>query len=52
MLVNADFHVHSCFSMASSKDMLIKNMAPKSKLKGLQLFGNWGCISSGLVKHY
>ena len=39
MLVNADFHVHSCFSMASSKDMLIKNMAPKAKLKGLKLLG-------------
>ena len=39
MLVNADFHIHSCFSMASSKDMVIKNMAPKSKLKGLQLLG-------------
>lgn len=39
MLVNADFHVHSCFSSASSKDMLIRNMAPKSKLKGLQLLG-------------
>lgn len=39
MLVNADFHVHSCFSMASSKDMLIKNMAPKAKLKGLNLLG-------------
>lgn len=39
MLVNADFHIHSCFSMASSKDMLIGNMAPKSKLKGLQLLG-------------
>lgn len=39
MLVNADFHVHSCFSMASSKDMIIKNMAPKSKQKGLQLLG-------------
>ena len=39
MLVNADFHVHSCFSMASSKDMLIQNMAPKSKLKGLDLLG-------------
>ena len=39
MLVNADFHIHSCFSMASSKDMLIRNMAPKSKLKGLQLLG-------------
>ena len=37
MLVNADFHIHSCFSMASSKDMLIKNIAPKSKLKGLEL---------------
>jgi uncharacterized protein (TIGR00375 family) len=39
MLVNADFHIHSCFSMASSKDMLIKNIAPKSKLKGLNLLG-------------
>ena len=39
MLINADFHVHSCFSMASSKDMLIKNMASKSKLKGLELLG-------------
>ena len=39
MLVNADFHVHSCFSMASSKDMLIENMAPKAELKGLQLLG-------------
>ena len=39
MLVNADFPIHSCFSMASSKDMIIKNMAPKSKLKGLQLLG-------------
>nr|WP_295001592.1 TIGR00375 family protein [uncultured Methanobrevibacter sp.] len=39
MLVNADFHIHSCFSMASSKDMIIKNIAPKSKLKGLELLG-------------
>ena len=39
MLINADFHVHSCFSMASSKDMLIENMAPKSRLKGLELLG-------------
>ena len=39
MLVNADFHIHICFSMSSSKDMVIKNMAPKSKLKGLQLLG-------------
>ena len=39
MLVNADFHVHSCFSMASSKDMLIKNMAPMAKVKGLNILG-------------
>ena len=39
MLVNSDFHIHSCFSMASSKDMLIKNIAPKAKLKGLNLMG-------------
>lgn len=39
MLVNADFHLHSCFSMASSKEMLIKNIAPKAKLKGLGLIG-------------
>lgn len=47
MLVNADFHVHSCFSMASSKDMLIRNMAPKSKLKGLQLLGTGDAFHPG-----
>ena len=47
MLVNADFHVHSCFSMASSKDMLIKNTAPKSKLKGLQLLGTGDAFHPG-----
>ena len=47
MLVNADFHVHSCFSMASSKDMLIRNMAPKSKLKGLNLLGTGDAFHPG-----
>ncbi|MDR2966479.1 MAG: TIGR00375 family protein [Methanobacteriaceae archaeon] len=39
MIVNADLHVHSCFSMASSKDMLIDNIALQAKFKGLQLLG-------------
>jgi len=39
MLINADLHVHSCFSMATSKDMVIDNMAPKAKEKGLKLVG-------------
>ena len=47
MLVNADFHVHSCFSSASSKDMLIKNMAPKAKLKGLDLLGTGDAFHPG-----
>lgn len=47
MLVNADFHLHSCFSSASSKDMLIKNMAPKAKLKGLQLLGTGDAFHPG-----
>ena len=47
MLVNAAFHVHSCFSSASSKDMLIKNMASKSKLKGLQLLGTGDAFHPG-----
>lgn len=47
MLVNADFHIHSCFSMASSKDMLIKNIAPKAKLKGLNLLGTGDALYPG-----
>ncbi|MBE6496496.1 MAG: TIGR00375 family protein [Methanobrevibacter thaueri] len=47
MLVNADFHLHSCFSAASSKDMLIKNMAPKAKLKGLGLLGTGDALHPG-----
>ena len=47
MLVNADFHVHSCFSSASSKDMVIRNMAPKSKLKGLKLLGTGDAFHPG-----
>ncbi len=50
MLVNADFHVHSCFSMASSKDMLIKNMAPKAKLKGLRLLGTGDAFHPGWLE--
>ena len=51
MLVNADFHIHSCFSMASSKDMLIKNIAPKAKLKGLNLLGTGDGLHPMLDKH-
>jgi len=47
MIVNADLHVHSCFSMASSKDMVIDNIAPQAKLKGLQLMGTGDALHPG-----
>lgn len=52
MLVNADFHVHSCFSMASSKDMLIKNMAPMAKVKGLNILGTGDAFHPKVVGYY
>ncbi len=39
MIVNADLHIHSCFSRATSKKMVIDVIAPQAKLKGLQLVG-------------
>ena len=40
MLVNADLHIHSKFSMATSKDMDIEGIAPRAREKGLQLVGS------------
>jgi uncharacterized protein (TIGR00375 family) len=47
MLINTDLHTHSCFSMACSKDMVIKNIAPQAKLKGLQLVGTGDAFHLG-----
>ena len=44
MLINTDLHIHSCFSMATSKDMTIKNIASKAKEKGLSLVGTGDCF--------
>ncbi|MDD2654877.1 MAG: DNA helicase UvrD, partial [Candidatus Omnitrophica bacterium] len=35
----ADFHIHSKYSRATSKDMDVKNIAKWAKLKGIQLMG-------------
>jgi len=39
MIINADLHIHSCFSQATSQKMTIDNIAPQAKLKGLDLVG-------------
>ncbi len=39
MIINADLHIHSRFSMATSKNMVPETIAPQAKLKGLDLVG-------------
>ena len=39
MQLIADFHLHSHFSRATSKDMSIEEISRNGKLKGLQLVG-------------
>jgi uncharacterized protein (TIGR00375 family) len=39
MIINADLHIHSLYSMATSKNMVINTIASESKLKGLDLVG-------------
>ena len=39
MMIIADFHFHSKYSRATSKDMDISHLAKGAKLKGLQLLG-------------
>lgn len=51
MLVNADFHIHGCYSMASSKDMFINNIADKSKEKGLNILGTGDAFHPGWLRH-
>jgi len=37
MIINADLHIHGCYSMATSKNMTPLVMAPQAKLKGLDV---------------
>ncbi|MFH0838686.1 MAG: endonuclease Q family protein [Candidatus Omnitrophota bacterium] len=39
MRVVADFHIHSKYSRATSKDMDIENLSKHARLKGIQLLG-------------
>lgn len=39
MIIRSDLHVHSLFSRATSKNMVISAIASQSKLKGLELVG-------------
>ncbi len=39
MIIRSDLHIHSLYSMATSKKMVIKTIASQAKLKGLDLVG-------------
>jgi uncharacterized protein (TIGR00375 family) len=46
MLVNADLHIHSKYSMATSPKMDLPTLARESKKKGIQLVATGDCIHS------
>ncbi|MGC9517129.1 MAG: TIGR00375 family protein [Methanomicrobiales archaeon] len=47
MIINADLHIHSCFSRATSKNMVIETLGPQAKFKGLDLVGTGDAFHSG-----
>ena len=47
MIVNSDIHIHSKFSIGSSKNMSIALLSKEAKKKGIQLLGTGDCLHSG-----
>jgi len=47
MLVNADLHIHSKYSMATSPRMDLPTLAQESKKKGIQLVATGDCLHPG-----
>ena len=50
MLVNADLHIHSRFSGATSQKMNIQNIAFASHLKGIDIVATGDCLHSEWLK--
>jgi uncharacterized protein (TIGR00375 family) len=47
MLINADLHIHSKYSMATSPKMDIPTLATESRKKGIQLVATGDCLHPG-----
>jgi uncharacterized protein (TIGR00375 family) len=47
MQVNADLHIHSKYSMATSPKMDLPTLAEESRKKGIQLVGTGDCLHPG-----
>jgi uncharacterized protein (TIGR00375 family) len=50
MIINSDLHIHSLYSMATSKNMVISTIASQSKLKGLDLIGTGDAFHPGWLQ--
>jgi len=50
MLINADLHIHSRFSAATSEKMTIQNIAFVAPLKGIDIVGTGDCLHSGWME--
>jgi len=50
MKVNADLHIHSKYSIGSSKNMSIELLSLEAKKKGIQLLATGDCLHSKWIK--
>lgn len=50
MIINADLHIHSKYSMATSKNMAPDAIAPQAKLKGLDLVATGDALHQKYLK--
>jgi uncharacterized protein (TIGR00375 family) len=50
MIINADLHIHSRFSGATSNKMNIKTISKEAPRKGIEIVGTGDCLHSGWLK--
>jgi len=50
MIVNADLHIHSRFSAATSEKMNIRTISLEAPRKGIQVVGTGDCLHSGWME--
>lgn len=50
MIINADLHIHSRFSGATSEKMDIKTISLEAPRKGVNIVGTGDCLHSGWIK--
>jgi len=50
MIINADLHIHSRFSGATSEKMNIKTLSIKAPQKGINVVGTGDCLHGGWIK--